>query len=131
MQHMAASLPLSRFWGTIDTRLDRIAIGISGLCVVHCIATTVFFALVSTAGGIFSPVVHEVGLVIAIIFAVIALGRGVFSHGYMMPAIVGAFGIGIMAGALALPHSDFEVFWTLLGVALVALGHDLNRRATY
>lgn len=128
---MAMSLPLARLWNSVDTRLDRIAIAVSGLCVVHCVATTVFFAILSTAGGVFSPIIHEVGLALAILFAVLALGRGIFTHGYMMPAAVGALGIGIMIGALTMPHSDFEVFWTLIGVSLVALGHDLNRRATY
>ena len=128
---MPVSLPLGRFWGGIDTRFDRIAIGVSGLCLVHCVTTTILLTLISSAGGLLSPAIHEVGLALAIVFGVIALGRGVFMHGYMAPAVVGAFGLGIMAGALSLPHGGFEVFWTLVGVSLVALGHDLNRRATY
>jgi hypothetical protein len=128
---MPVSLPLARIWGALDTRLDRIAMGISGLCLVHCVATTVLLAVISSAGGLLNPTIHEVGLTLAIGFGIIALGKGVMSHGYMAPAIVGAFGIGIMAGALSLPHGDFEIFWTLVGVSLVALGHDLNRRATY
>ncbi|WP_228275279.1 MerC domain-containing protein [Stakelama tenebrarum] len=104
---------------------------ISGLCVVHCLATSVFLALLSSAGALVSPIIHEAGLALAIVFAVIALGRGIVSHGYMMPAAVGAFGIGMMAGALSLEHGGYETLWTLVGVALVALGHDLNRRATY
>jgi len=128
---MPVSLPLARFWGSIDTRFDRIAIGLSGLCLVHCITTTILLTVISSAGGLLSPVIHEVGLTLAIGFGIVALGRGIFMHGYMMPAVVGAFGIGIMAGALSLPHGEFETFWTLVGVSLVALGHDLNRRATY
>jgi hypothetical protein len=34
-----------------------------------------------------------------------------------------------MAGALTLPHSGHEAVYTILGVAILALGHDLNRRA--
>ena len=128
---MPVSLPIARFWGSIDARFDRIAIGVSGLCLVHCLTTTILLTVISSAGGLLSPVIHEVGLTLAIGFGILALGRGIFMHGYMMPAVVGAFGIGIMAGALSLPHSDFEIFWTLVGVSLVALGHDLNRRATY
>ena len=74
---------------------------------------------------------RRLGTLVAIEFGIVALGKGVLSHGYMAPALVGAFGIGIMAGALSLPHGGFEIFWTLIGVSLVALGHDLNRRATY
>jgi hypothetical protein len=128
---MPTTLALSRFWHGLDTRIDRIAIGLSGLCLAHCLATTVLLALFSAAGGMLHPAIHEFGLVLAIIFGIIALGRGIYMHGYMMPAVVGAFGIGIMAGALSLPHGEYEIVWTLIGVSLVALGHDLNRRATY
>lgn len=128
---MPTTLSLSRWWGGLDSRIDRIAMGVSGLCLAHCLTTTIFLAVFSAAGGLLNPIIHEIGLTLAIGFGIIALGRGIFSHGYMLPATVGAFGIGIMAGALSLPHGDYEIFWTLVGVALVALGHDLNRRATY
>jgi hypothetical protein len=128
---MPVSLPLARVWGTIDARLDRIAIAVSGLCLVHCIATTVLLTVISSAGGLLNPAIHEVGLALAIGMGTFALIKGVMSHGYMAPAIVGAFGLGIMSGALSLPHGDFEIFWTLVGVSLVALGHDLNHRASH
>lgn len=126
---MSASISLNRFWGTVDASFDRIAIGISGLCLVHCIATTVLLTVISSTGGLLNPAIHEIGLTLAIGFGIFALGRGVMIHGHMAPAIVGSFGIGIMGGALTLPHGDFEIFWTLVGVSLVALGHTLNRRA--
>lgn len=128
---MPATLVLNRVWALLESRLDRIAMAISGLCLVHCLATTVLLVVFSAAGGLLNPAIHETGLTLAILFAVVALGRGIMSHGYMMPAVIGAFGIGVMAGALALPHGDIETLWTLIGVAMVALGHDLNRRATY
>jgi MerC mercury resistance protein len=128
---MSPTLTLTRFWHAMDARFDRIAIGISGLCLVHCLSTTILLAVFSAAGGLLNPAIHEVGLTLAIGFGIIALGRGIMTHGYMMPAVVGAFGLGIMAGALSLPHGDFETYWTFVGVAMVALGHDLNRRATY
>lgn len=131
MAAMSVSIPWNRLWGSVDARFDRIAIGISGLCLVHCVATTVLLTLISSAGSLLDPAIHEVGLTLAIGFGIVALGRGILLHGYMAPAIVGAFGIGIMAGALSLPHGEFEIFWTLVGVSLVALGHDLNRRASH
>lgn len=131
MPAMSLSTPLARWWSGLDGAFDRIAIGISGLCLIHCIATTVLLTIVSTAGGLLDPHIHEYGLALAIGFGVYALGRGIVHHGYMAPAAVGAFGLGIMGGALTLPHGGFETIWTLIGVSLVALGHDLNRRATY
>ena len=65
----------------------------------------------------------------AILFGAIALGRGIVSHGYMMPAAIGALGLGVMTGALTLPHGGQEIVSTLIGLGLLALGHDLNRRA--
>jgi hypothetical protein len=36
-----------------------------------------------------------------------------------------------MAGAMTLPHDSGggETLWTIVGVGLLAFGHDLNRRA--
>ena len=110
--------------------IDRLAIGLSGLCLVHCLASAIFLAMLSAAGGLFlSPVFHEVGLVLAIALGAVALGRGVIEHGFMMPVAVGALGLGVMAGALTMPHDGMEAVYTILGVAILALGHDLNRRA--
>lgn len=115
--------------------LDRVAMGLSGLCVVHCLGTTILLALMSAAGGLLAnPLIHEVGLTVAIVLGAIALGRGALEHGYMAPLAVGAFGLGMMAGALSLPHDapgGGEALWTVIGVAVLALGHDLNYRATH
>jgi hypothetical protein len=113
-----------------DSRLDRFAIALSGLCMVHCLASAVFFALIASAGGVFlHPVFHEAGLTLAIVFGALALGNGIREHGYMMPSAIGALGLGVMAGALTLPHDGGEALYTMVGVAILALGHDLNRRA--
>ena len=109
---------------------DRLAIGLSGLCLVHCLATSVFIALLASAGGLLvSPIIHEAGLTAAIVLGIVALGRGVWEHGFMMPSAVGGLGLGVMAGSLTLPHSTTETIYTMIGVAILALGHDLNRRA--
>ena len=108
-------------------RLDRLAIGLSGLCLVHCLATAVVLAALATAGGLLgAPIVHEVGLSLAMILAAVSLGRGVLEHGFMMPVAVGALGLGVMAGALQLPHDGSEALYTMVGVGIVALGHRLN-----
>ena len=110
--------------------IDRIGIGLSGLCLVHCLASAVMVAMLASAGGILlNPMIHEVGLLLAIGLGLIALSRGVVEHGFMMPAAVGSLGLGVMAGALTLPHDGAEVMYTIVGVAILALGHDLNRRA--
>lgn len=110
--------------------MDRIAIALSGLCLVHCLASAIMVAMLASAGGvILNPVIHEVGLMVAIALGIVSLGRGIVEHGFMMPAAVGGLGLGVMSGALSLPHDGAEVAYTILGVAILALGHDLNRRA--
>lgn len=108
-------------------RLDRMAIGLSGLCVVHCLATSVLLALLASAGSMLgADWIHEIGLGLAMIMGAIALGRGVLEHGYSMPSAVGGLGLGVMAGALTLPHDGTEALYTVVGVGILALGHRLN-----
>lgn len=109
--------------------LDRAAITLSGLCLVHCVGTALLVSLLAVGGALLNPMIHEVGLMFAIALAAVALGRGMLLHGYMLPAALGGLGLGIMAGAISLPEGSQEVMSTIFGVAIVALAHDLNRRA--
>ena len=111
-------------------RLDRFAIGLSGLCLVHCLGTSMVLAAVASAGGMLGAEwVHEVGLVLALVVGAVALGRGIFEHGYLLPSAVGGLGLGVMAGALTLPHDGSEAIYTMMGVVILALGHRLNHIA--
>lgn len=111
-------------------RLDRLAIGLSGLCLVHCLATSVLLAVLASAGSVLgADWIHEIGLVLAMAMGALALGKGIFDHGYTMPSAVGGLGLGVMAGALTLPHNGTEAIYTMVGVGIVALGHRLNHIA--
>lgn len=119
-----ASRPLT------DSRLDRIAMGLSGLCAVHCVATAVVLGLVASAGGLLGkPIIHEAGLTLAMILGGIALGRGIREHGFLLPCMVGFSGLAIMAFAMTLHESGYEPAVTILGVSVLALGHRLNLMA--
>ena len=110
--------------------IDRMGIALSGLCFVHCLASAIFVAVLASAGGILlDPIIHEVGLMLAIGLGILAMARGVVEHGFMMPAAVGGLGLGVMTGALSLPHGGPGTMYSIIGVAILALGHDLNRRA--
>ena len=105
--------------------------GLSGLCVVHCVATAVLLAFVSAAGGVLGkPIVHEVGLALAMLLGAVALGRGIRAHGFVLPSLVGASGLGVMAIALVMPHGGMEPVYTVVGVLVLALGHRLNAMAS-
>lgn len=108
-------------------RLDRLAMGLSGLCLVHCLGTALLVGVIASVGGILgSPLIHEVGLTFAMIIGVIALGRGALVHGFVLPSAVGGLGLGVMAGAISLPEGGHEAIFTMAGVMIVALGHRLN-----
>ena len=129
-QLLAQTVRLGPLSGPDLSRLDRMAITLSGLCMVHCLATAVALGLLASAGGLLgSPWIHEVGLTLAMILGAVALGRGVYEHGFMMPSAVGGLGLGVMTGALSLPHDGSEALFTVAGVAVLALGHQLNRIA--
>jgi hypothetical protein len=110
--------------------MDRVAMTLSGLCLVHCLATALLLGTLSTVGGLLgSPLIHEAGLALAIILGVFALGNGISEHGRFLPPSIGGLGIGAMTAALTLPHGGSEMVATMLGVALLATGHFLNRLA--
>lgn len=110
--------------------IDRWAIGLSGLCLVHCIASAVLVTMLASAGGLLlHPAVHEIGLLLAILLGLVGLGRGVMQHGFMLPAAIAGLGLGVMAGALVVGHEGGELLYSVIGVLILALGHDLNRRA--
>jgi hypothetical protein len=112
-------------------RLDRFAMGLSGLCLIHCIGTAILLGVLASASGFLGkPIIHEVGLTIAMIVGSVALGRGILQHGLAMPAAVGALGLGVMAGALSLPEGGHEPLYTVAGVVILAFGHHLNIKAS-
>ena len=113
-----------------DSRLDRLAMGLSGLCAVHCVVTVVLLGLVASAGGMLGrPIIHEIGLSLAMIIGAVALGRGIREHGFLLPSAVGSIGLAIMAYAMTLHETGFEPVFTILGVLTLALGHKLNIEA--
>jgi hypothetical protein len=114
-------------------RLDRWAMWLSAACVAHCVATTVLVAALSTAGGLLgNPVIHEVGLVLAILLGAVAFGKGVAHHGRPLPLLLGGAGLALMAAAVIVPHGAHhlsESVLTIAGVIVLAGGHALNQRS--
>ena len=111
-------------------RWDGLGLSVAGLCLLHCLATTVLLAVLASASGLLlNPVIHEAGLLLAIVLGILALGKGFRDHGLFMPATIGALGVGMMGGALTLPHGGMEIVWTVMGVIFLGIGHLLNHRA--
>lgn len=110
-------------------RLDKLGIGLAGLCALHCIATIVLVSILGLGGHfLLEPVIHRIGLLLALIVAAVAIGWGALRHRRAAPFVVAMMGLSFMGGALAMPHGDGELILTLIGVTLVSFGHLLNLR---
>ncbi len=115
---------------SIRDRLDRAGVVLSGLCALHCIASLVILSGLGIGGTfLLSPVIHEIGLVIAFVIAGVAIGWGALKHRKAAPFVIAMMGLTFMGGALASPHGVQEAVLTIIGVLLVTAGHVLNLRA--
>ena len=109
--------------------LDRLALSLSALCLVHCVASIVLVATLAGGGHLLDhPAWHQIGLGLAIIFAAFGLGSGFRRHGQRAPLLIGGFGLVFMVAALLVPHGVQEAALTVIGVAVVALAHFQNIR---
>lgn len=120
---------LQRPANPIRQRLDRVGIGLSGLCALHCLASISLVSGLSIGGEFFfAPEVHRWGLLVATLVAAVAIGWGALRHRMAMPFVIAMTGLTFMGAALAVPHGYKEAVLTIIGVGLVSLGHVLNLR---
>ena len=118
--------------GDDDTRLDRLAIGLSALCLVHCLALPVALlfvpALEAVVLGTESPF-HWVLLGLALPVSGYALWHGYRHHGYRNPLLLGAAGLLVMLLAVAHVLSErLETPLTVVGVLALLAAHLGNIR---
>lgn len=113
----------------IRQRLDRAGIALSALCAVHCLLSVLLVSVIGIGAEAFlDPAIHRVGLLVATLIAAVAIGWGAMKHRMAAPFVVAMMGLTFMGGALAVPHGVEEAVLTIIGVALVSLGHILNLR---
>ena len=105
------------------------AVGLSGLCVLHCVLSVLLVAALSLSGTFLAdPRIHEFGLIGAVLLAAIALRQGYARHRAKGPAIVGLGGLALMTAGLFAPHGWLEVVVTIAGVSVLAFAHLMNSR---
>lgn len=123
-------LNMTRATQAFRTRIDRAGLALSGLCAAHCVLSIFIVSALGIGGEILlAPEIHRVGLALALIIAAAAIGWGALQHRQTIPSIVAVTGLLTMGSALVVPHGPKEVVLTVLGVALVSIGHILNLRA--
>jgi hypothetical protein len=109
--------------------IDRSAMSLSGLCLVHCLAGAVLLSALSISGGLLSHQVHAWGLGLALPLAAFGLWRGVARHGRMAVALLGAAGLALMAASLLVAHGTIaEIAASVIGVLMLGTAHWLNLR---
>ncbi|MBO9504153.1 MerC domain-containing protein [Qipengyuania flava] len=120
---------LERAISPIRRRLDRAGIFLSGACALHCLLSILLVSGLGLGGELFfAPDIHRVGLLLATLIAGVAIGWGALRHRMAAPFVIAMTGLTFMGGALAVPHGVQEAVLTIIGVALVSLGHILNLR---
>ena len=126
---MTSSSNRMRAKPTWRQRFDQFGIGLAGLCAVHCVATVLIVAGLGVGGHfLLAPEIHEIGLALAVIAAALAIGWGAWRHRRPAPVLVALVGLGFMTAALLFGHGPQEAVLTIIGVAIVSIGHVMNMR---
>jgi hypothetical protein len=113
--------------------LDFAAIGLSGLCLVHCLGASLLIGLMAGT-KLFnlwhSEVIHFVLLAVAAPLTLWTLVRSYRCHGSGLALVLGIAGLKLMALALIFSGDRVLETWiTISGVILLTTGHLFNLRA--
>lgn len=123
----AAVAPAAR--DTLTRWLDRGAVGLSLLCLVHCLAFPVVIMALPAMAEVLPRAwwVHPAIFGLAIPLASVALVRGWAGHRDRRPLRLGALGLALLGvGLLAAEASATEMVLTVVGGLIVAAAHLLN-----
>lgn len=110
--------------------IDGVAISLSGLCLIHCLALPVVSAILPIAGS-WAEIewIHKAFVVAALPFSLLALASE-RATGIIGGLIASGF-ILLAAAAFAEPLHDHETALTLLGGLLLASGHAFRWGRSY
>lgn len=111
--------------------LDHVAVGLSALCLVHCLAFPVLIVLIPALAGVLPQQwwIHPLILALALPLASVALYRGWRRSRDVRPVALGLVGIGfLVAGVVAAEGSGAETVLTVTGGLVLAAAHLLNWR---
>lgn len=116
----------------IQPKTDALAVGLSALCILHCLLVPVIvIAAPSMASYFFVDEAFHTWMVIAVIpVSAIALYYGWKQHRVLKISVIGALGLLILSGAAFLGHDLLsetrERYLTLVGTSIITLAHMWN-----
>ena len=116
-----------------QTRLDRAAIWLSGLCLIHCLAVPVAFLLAPSLSAWLDATetqTHWLLFGLAVPISGIALFRGYRRQANALTISLGILGLVLMLlGVTHIFGEDLEIILTTAGVVLVMVAHLRNLHA--
>lgn len=99
-------------WSSV---LDSIAVGLSGLCLVHCLALPLLIALFPLVGASFELIdhttFHQLILVAVLPTSALALGSGYRRHHHKPAALLGIAGVAALVFAAFALHAFHAHHW--------------------
>jgi len=112
--------------------LDKIAVGLSGLCLLHCLALPFVIAFVPFLGQLEDDHLHTELLLFVIPVSVIALTVGYRRHGQINVLFWGAAGLAILTIGALVVHDLYGLIadrvMTVAGSVILAFTHYRNFR---
>lgn len=113
-------------------KLDASAIGISGLCLVHCLALPLMSAFLPIAGALAEAEwIHAVLVLMALPITGFVIFKHLSSGGAATFPVLATIGLLLLlAAAFVEPLHDVEVLLTVLGAILLATAH-IERWVSY
>ncbi|MDX1587506.1 MAG: MerC domain-containing protein [Oleiphilaceae bacterium] len=112
--------------------LDRFAIGLSGICALHCLALPLMLVLLPALGATFfgDEAFHRALLWLVIPLSVLAVWLGCLQHKDRRVWAFTATGLALMVVAALIGHDVLgewgEKLVTLMGATVLSLGHIRN-----
>lgn len=111
-----------------QTTADKLAIGLSLMCTVHCFATPVILALLPSFAvlQINAEQFHLWVLAVVLPTSLLALSLGCKKHKRTRYMACGVVGLAFLIIAVLLGQEEAEKVLTLIGSAFIALAHWFN-----
>ncbi|KPZ65360.1 MerC mercury resistance protein [Pseudoalteromonas sp. P1-16-1b] len=111
-----------------QTTADKLAIGLSLMCTVHCFATPVILALLPSFAvlQINAEQFHLWVLAVVLPTSILALSLGCKKHKRTRYMACGVVGLACLIIAVLLGQEEAEKALTLIGSAFIALAHWFN-----
>jgi xanthosine utilization system XapX-like protein len=109
--------------------LDRFAIGLSSLCLLHCLALPLGALALPLLGlaTLLPESFHIWMVVVTLPVSGVALLLGHRRHGHRAPTVIALIGIALLgSGAILFGEGALQIVATILGALLLAIAHLRN-----